>query len=206
MAPYFWWKSTSPYFVSSALIAMAWAVMQPRVQKFFFIFHIVISSLTSASFSSLLATNTTFIWTQIVLLLFFYCFNFDIFAGIDDRFKGWQVVTPFLASNFATAAPARWKLEVVSTYSSSQGLDKLGLCSYDVASQARTLSADERLREPKREQEWARVSQRELGSQLPCSWLKSSCTLKNGTFCRETVVYASRKKKLDQVKSANLLS
>ena len=48
------------------------------------ILHFVILSLTSASFSSPLATNTTFIWPQTVLLLFFYCFNFDIFAGIDE--------------------------------------------------------------------------------------------------------------------------
>ena len=48
------------------------------------ILHFVILSLTSASFSSPLATNTTFIWPQMVLLLFFYCFNFDIFAGIDE--------------------------------------------------------------------------------------------------------------------------
>ena len=40
------------------------------------------------------------------------------------------------------------------------GLDKLRLCSYNVVSQARTLWVDERLIEPERQPNWARVAQR----------------------------------------------
>ena len=101
------------------------------------------------------------------------------------------------------------------------GLDKLVLRSYDVASRAGNLWADDRLREPQwagesqcesewagmtrvtvtvwarekvrvsqKEQVWARVSQRELGSQVTCAQLimynnereigSQSATLKSG--------------------------
>ena len=72
------------------------------------------------------------------------------------------------------------------------GRDKLWPRGHDVVIRARTLWADERLREPERELDWVRVSQRE--SEKARENRMFACitmNYKNREFCRETLEHST---------------